>query len=210
LVCSSRRITPLRLHTNQCQWHNAQNSSREGLRWYCHVTLLPLMTVTGLVELLHLTRCSVQLTGSGGLLKHSRNLFMGVLFNDWDYTASAIYGRVWNLGGMTLPGENRNTSEKPDIRHKSQRLAWDRTRVSTVRGRRLTVGATAWLRVLYDTWYIYWNWVSTWWQWSVNVYKKMGEWQIYTEGETIHKTIQNAEYTKQKNTRNKNTNIKEY
>ena len=54
------------------------------------------------------------------------------------------------LGAMTLSGENRNTPEKPDVRHKSQRLAWDRTRVSAVTERRLTVRATARLRVSYD------------------------------------------------------------
>jgi hypothetical protein len=44
--------------------------------------------------------------------------------------------------------------------------------------------------VAIDIWYtifIYCNWVSTWWQWSVNLYKHKR--QLYTKGETIHKTI---------------------
>jgi hypothetical protein len=56
--------------------------------------------------------------------------------------------------------------------------------------------------------FIYCNWVSTRWQPTVNLYKNKKETPIYTKGETMHKTIKNTEYTKQKsNIKNKKTNI---
>ena len=114
---------------------------------------------------------------------------MGVLFIDRDYTASVIYERVWNFGGMTLSGENRNTSEKIDVSHKSRRLVWDRTLVSAVRGCRLTVRATVWLHVLGDTWYICLLQLGL--QPMAMVgYLVKNRRQLHTEGEIIHKTIQ--------------------
>ena len=41
------------------------------------------------------------------------------------------------------------------------------------------------------------SWVSTSWQWSVNC-KQIGNKQLHTQGEIIHKTIQNTAHTKQK------------
>jgi len=131
------------------------------------------------------------------MLALCHNLFMGVLFNDRDYTAWVIHGRVWNLGGMTLSGENRNTSEKIDVRHKSRRLVRDRTLVSAVRDRWLTVRATTWLHVWGDVWYIYllqlcFQPVAV----VGRFVKKIGDTQLSTEGETIHRTTQNTQHRK--------------
>jgi len=43
--------------------------------------------------------------------------------------------------------------------------------------------------------FMYCSWVSTQWQWSVNLYK-IGKRRIYTKGETIYYQYRNTEYTK--------------
>jgi hypothetical protein len=60
--------------------------------------------------------------------------------------------------------------------------------------------------------FIYCIWVSTRWQWSVNWYKNREGTVIYTEGETISKTIQKHRILKKQktNTRNKKQTLKEY
>jgi hypothetical protein len=56
--------------------------------------------------------------------------------------------------------------------------------------------------------FIDWNWVSTRWQWWVNLYK-VGNRQLYREGETIHKTIPKHRILKiENNVQNKKSNIK--
>jgi len=54
--------------------------------------------------------------------------------------------------------------------------------------------------------FIYCSWVSTWWQWSVDLCKIRKEAIIYTEGETIHKTIQKHRIHKMENKRAKQEN----
>ena len=53
----------------------------------------------------------------------------------------------------------------------------------------------------YDTIFIGCNWVSTWWQWSVHLYKK------YVRGRYIQKKKQNQNNTKAQNTQNRKKNI---
>ena len=53
--------------------------------------------------------------------------------------------------------------------------------------------------------FTYCNWVSTWWQWSVNLYKYRKE-KMYTEGETIHTTIQKHKINKIENNHTKQEN----
>jgi len=54
------------------------------------------------------------------------------------------------------------------------------------------------------------NCVSTKWQWSVNLYKS-GKGQLYTQGETIHKTIPKHRIFKMDNNiQNKEINLKGY
>jgi hypothetical protein len=67
--------------------------------------------------------------------------------------------------------------------------------------------------MIYDMIFIYCNWVSTWWQWSVNLYKNRKETAIYKRGNItqnntkaqIHK-IENKR-TKQENNHKKNIKI---
>jgi hypothetical protein len=74
------------------------------------VDILLLQNTTGwtTLRLFNLRYLLYPLTGLHGLLTTAHNLFMGVLFNDafnyWDYIPSAIYERVWHLGGMTIYG----------------------------------------------------------------------------------------------------------
>ena len=48
--------------------------------------------------------------------------------------------------------------------------------------------------IWYDMLFVYWSWVSTPWQWSVDMYKSKEE--TTKKGETIHKTIQKHEIHK--------------
>jgi hypothetical protein len=46
--------------------------------------------------------------------------------------------------------------------------------------------------------YFYCNWVSTWWQWSVNLYKNSKQTAIYKRKNNTTKQYKNKEYTKYK------------
>jgi hypothetical protein len=99
----------------------------------------------------------------------------------------------WN---DTFRGKSKYFRET-DVRHKSQRLAWDRTHVSAVTGLRLTVRATVWIYVLYDILYIYLLQLGFRPMTVVGKLVKKGKRQLYTQKEKLYtKQYENTEYTK--------------